>query len=241
MNWNVWRAPTDNDRKLKLQWMAAGYDRAVTRAYSTLCEKNNDRVVIRTKASIAPQCLQRFMDLDITWTVFASGAITVSVHGDRNTEFPEMPRFGLRMFLPEDMEQITYCGLGPMENYCDKRHAAYHGVFNTTVTGMHEDYIRPQENGAHGDCDYVSLESDGLRIFAVSSCQFSFNASHYTQEELTRKSHNYELDESGCTILCLDYRHNGIGSNSCGPELLEKYRLDEETIDFSMTIIPESK
>ena len=75
----------------------------------------------------------------------------------------------------------------------------------------------------------------------VSTEGFSFNASHYTQEELTNKAHNFELEESGSTVLCLDYKHNGIGSNSCGPELMEKYRLSDETIDFSIRLIPESK
>ena len=123
----------------------------------------------------------------------------------------------------------------------DKRHAAYHGLFHTTVSDLHEDYIRPQENGAHGDCDYAVLESDKLRLTVVSTEGFSFNASHYTQEELTEKGHSFELEECDSTVLCLDYRHNGIGSESCGPRLIEKYRLDDETIDFSIRLIPEAK
>lgn len=145
------------------------------------------------------------------------------------------------MFLPNELEQICYYGLGPVENYPDKRHASYHGKFSDTVSGLHEDYIRPQENGAHSHCDYVILESDHLRLNIVSPERFSFNASHFSQEELTRKNHNYELVESGSTILCLDYRHNGIGSNSCGPELFAPYRLDEETISFVIGIYPEHK
>ena len=139
------------------------------------------------------------------------------------------------------LEDVTYYGLGPMENYVDKRHAAYHGLFHNTVSGLHEDYIRPQENGAHGDCDYAILESDSLRMTVVGTDGFSFNASHYTQEELTEKGHNYELEECGSTVLCLDYRHNGIGSASCGPDLKEKYKLDDEDMDFSIRMIPESK
>ena len=139
------------------------------------------------------------------------------------------------------MEQVTYFGLGPKENYIDKRHAASHGVYHDTVDGLHEDYIRPQENGAHGSSDYVILESDDLRLIAVGPEPFSFNASHYMQEELTRKAHNYELEKCGSTVLCLDCRQNGIGSASCGPVLQEKYKLIDETIDFDIRIIPELK
>ncbi len=103
---------------------------------------------------------------------------------------------------------------------------------------MHEDYIRPQENGSHTDCDYVAVEDGEYGLAAAAEKTFSFNASAYTQEELGEKKHHYELEPSGSTVLCLDYRINGIGSNSCGPELLEKYRFCEETFTFEITLIP---
>lgn len=241
MDLNIWRAPTDNDRKLKLHWMAAHYDKAVTRAYKTHFVAADSEVRIHSDVSIAGLSVQKFMDIEIDWTVSVAGAVTANILVKRNMEFPQLPRFGLRVFLPDELENVSYYGLGPVENYPDKRRAAYHGIFENTVAGLHEDYIRPQENGAHGECDYVTLESDTLRITAVGPEGFSFNASHYTQEELTQKAHNYELEECGSTVLCLDYRHNGIGSNSCGPELMKQYRLDDETIDFTIRIIPELK
>ncbi len=123
---------------------------------------------------------------------------------------------------------MEYCGIGPAESYVDKKQAGWHGVFDQTVRAMHEDYVRPQENGSHHDCDYVTVYG-GQEAFTVAGKEtFAFNASVYTQEELTQKEHNYELEESPYTVLCLDYRQSGIGSNSCGPELLEKYRLEEE-------------
>ena len=78
-------------------------------------------------------------------------------------------------------------------------------------------------------------------MMAVSEKAFSFNASVYTQEELTEKKHNYELCPSGNTVLCLDYKQNGIGSNSCGPDLKEKYRFTEKEFRFEMTLIPSGK
>ncbi len=241
MDLNVWRAPTDNDRKVKYRWMAAHYDKSVTRAYRTHYVEADSEVRIHTDLSISALAVQRFLNIEIDWTVSIDGAITASLIAKRNQEFPRLPRFGFRLFLPKELEQVQYFALGPMENYTDKRHAAYHGLFENTVTGLHEDYIRPQENGSHGDCDFITLESDALRITAVNPIPFSFNVSHYSQEELTEKAHNYELEESGSTILCVDYAQNGIGSESCGPELLEKYRLADEIINLSVRIIPEMK
>ncbi len=101
---------------------------------------------------------------------------------------------------------------------------------------MHEDYIYPQENGSHYDCDYVIVSNERISLTAVSEKTFSFHTSVYTQEELTEKLHNYELEESPYTILCLDYRQSGVGSNSCGPQLLEKYQLKEENFSFGMRL-----
>ena len=241
MDLNIWRAPTDNDRKLKLHWMDAHYDKAITRAYRTHHVAADSEVRIHSVLSLSALSVQKFMDIEIDWTVSVSGAVTAKILARRNMVFPMLPRFGLRIFLPNELENVSYYGLGPMENYVDKRNAAWHGLFENTVTGLHEDYIRPQENGAHGDCDYVVLESADLRLSAVAREGMSFNASHFTDEEQTEKGHNFELEECGSTVLCLDYKQNGIGSNSCGPEVIEKYRFNEENIDFTIRIIPECK
>lgn len=136
------------------------------------------------------------------------------------------------------MDEITYFGMGPQESYRDKHQASCHGLFRSKVAQMHEDYIRPQENGSHYDCDYVELTNGQYGIAAVSKNPFSFNSSVYTQEELERVSHNYELKESDSTVFCMDYAMNGIGSNSCGPDVMDKYRFDEEAFQFQFALIP---
>ena len=239
MEFNIWRAPTDNDRKLKLDWLAARYDHCMTNAYRTEYQVTDSGVTLRAKVSIAPISLQKFLDLDVCWTVSNSGAVTLALHAERNTVFPELPRFGLRLFLPKEMARVSYFGMGPMESYCDKHHAASHDYFSSTIWQQHEDYIRPQENGSHYDCDYVQLDGAGIKLTAVGAKPFCFNASHYTQEELTEKAHNYELHPCDSTVLCLDYAQNGIGSASCGPRLAEQYRLDDASFDFSIRLIPE--
>ena len=237
MEYNIWRAPTDNDRNIKRRWYEACYDRALSRAYETTCSMEDGAAVIRTKLSISAVYIQRMINVDAMWTVRPDGRIDIHLHGMRDEEFPMLPRFGLRMFLPKEMRWITYYGLGPMESYIDKRRAGRHSRFMGAVETMHEDYIRPQENGSHYDCDYVQAAGDGVEMTFAGEKTFSFNASVYTQEELAAKAHNYELEPCGSTVLCIDYRQNGIGSNSCGPALLEQYRLDEAEIDFAVSMI----
>ncbi len=239
MELNIWRAPTDNDRNIKNTWMRAQYDRTVTRAYETTAKEENGCVEIETSYSISSPALQRILAGVIKWTIYSDGTTDVHVEAKKDPVFPVLPRFGLRLFLPESFAELTYCGLGPVESYVDKHQASYHGVFHSTPAEQQEDYIRPQENGSHYDCDYASLASDRAVLTAVGEKTFSFQASIYTQEELTAKAHNYELRPCGSTVFCIDYRQAGIGSASCGPMLLEKYQLKETEISFDVRLKPE--
>ena len=107
------------------------------------------------------------------------------------------------------------------------------------MDAMHEDYIKPQENSSHWGCRYVTLTDGAFALTAAAEQPFSFNVSPYTQEELTAKAHNWELEPCGETVLCLDYKMSGVGSNSCGPQLLPQYRLEEESFDFGFTLTVE--
>lgn len=114
----------------------------------------------------------------------------------------------------------------------DKHHGCYVDRFETTVADLHEDYVKPQENGSH----FGTCEVQTGAVHAAGSRPFSFQASFYTTRELAAKAHNYELEKSGHVILHLDYKMSGVGSNSCGPELLEKYRLNEADIHWEMLL-----
>ena len=204
MEYNIWRAPTDNDRYIKNDWKEAGYDRAISRAYETSCEVKDGRVEIKTVLSVAAAVVQRIMTVKALWTIGKDGAVDGKLDVKKAGEFPELPRFGLRLFLPKAMDTVTYYGLGPVENYMDKRRASYHGLFTAGVKELHEDYLRPQENGSRSDCDFVTVKGGRTFLSAASGKTFSFQTSVYTQEELTEKAHNYELRPSGFTVLCLD-------------------------------------
>ena len=238
MELNIWRAPTDNDMYLKEEWKRAGYHRAGTRAYWTRGYRGEHLLKIHGAMSVSAPSLQRILDVESVWELTGNGAVRVSLFVNRNPGFPMLPRFGLRMFLNNTLQSVTYYGMGPYENYRDKHQASYHGLFQSNLLDLHEDYIRPQENGSRADCSFVTVEGGGYGISAVSESGFSFQASAYTQEELEQKAHNFELEPSGSTVLCLDYALNGIGSNSCGPKLLKQYRLDEESFAFRMKLIP---
>ena len=238
MELNIWRAPTDNDMYIKSEWKKAHYDKAYTRAYTTEVVQGKHGVKITSHASVVAETVQKILDVTITWKIEAAGKIDADIAVTKDDEFPDLPRFGVRMFLDKKLSAVRYFGMGPQESYCDKHQAASHGLYRAEVGDLHEDYIRPQENGSHYDCEYVELNNSRYGIVASAEKAFSFNASYYTQEELEKKTHNYELIESDSVVFCVDYALNGIGSNSCGPVVLEQYRFDDVLFRFQFTLIP---
>ena len=238
MKLNIWRAPTDNDMYIKSEWKKAHYDKAYTRAYTTEVVQGKHGVKITSHASVVAETVQKILDVTITWKIEAAGKIDADIAVTKDNEFPDLPRFGVRMFLDKKLSAARYFGMGPQESYCDKHQAASHGLYQANVDDLHEDYIRPQENGSHYDCEYVELNNSRYGIVVSAENAFSFNASYYTQEELEKKTHNYELTESDSVVFCVDYALNGIGSNSCGPVVLDQYRFDDVLFRFQFTLVP---
>mgnify|MGYP001122272901 FL=1 len=238
MELNIWRAPTDNDMYIRAKWENAHFHEAYTRAYKVETIQNQYGVIVMSHVGVVAPTVQKILDVELVWKVESSGRITASMEVSKDAEFPELPRFGVRVFFNKNLSEASYYGMGPQESYRDKHRAASHGLYRSAVKDLHEDYIMPQENGSHFDCDYVELYNGRYGITAVSETPFSFQASNYTQEMLAQAKHNYELEESDSTVLCIDYALNGIGSNSCGPEVLAAYRFDEKEFQFGFTLVP---
>lgn len=233
--YNLWRAPTDNDRNVKEKWKEAGFDRALVRVYGARVTTVGGNAVVDCVLSLAPIFIQKILTLHARYTVRADGTVDAELLARKDHNMPYLPRFGIRLFLPAAYENVTYFGYGPDESYADKRRACRLGLFRNTVDGLFTDYIRPQENGSHCGCSYVKVSGGEGCVSAVGK-DFCFNASRYTQEELEHKAHNFELLPCGSTVLCLDAVQSGIGSNSCGPVLDPNYRASEEALAFRFTL-----
>ncbi len=237
MEFNVFRAPTDNDKNIVLEWKRAGYDRMTARVYNCNIKKDAGKVAITCSMSMGAVYLQNFLRFNVIWTVTAAGEIGFRFEGDFDESFPYLPRLGLKLKLPKNYQEVTYYGYGPKESYCDKHQAGYIDRFTAKVEELHEDYLKPQENGSHYYCNYVKI-ADGSHTLSIYGSQpLSFSASNYTIEELAGKKHNFELEEAEFVTLCIDYKQSGVGSNSCGPELAQRYRLNEKTINWEMAFI----
>jgi len=233
----IWRAPTDNDRRIQNEWRAAGYDRTLCRVRSmTACEENGE-VTVESDLVINAAVIENILHAKVKWTVCDDGNIIVEVDAERNCLMPYLPRFGICFSLKKGFENVEYTAMGPYDNYQDKHHSSWFGHFTDTVSEMYEDYAFPQENGAHSLCESLKItDRVNTVVFKPLDKPFSFNVSHYTAEQLDDAKHNFELSPSDETVLYIDYKHSGIGSNSCGPVLSEKYQLKEESFSYCFTL-----
>ena len=235
----IWRAPTDNDRKIKRQWFEAGYDKVKVKCYGTSAETVSGKVVVKADVSLGAPYRKPVMKMTLTYTFSEGEAVKIGCEADVREDAVWLARFGFRFTLPEGFEDVKYFGYGPFESYEDKRLASRLSTFTTTATKNFEPYVRPQENSAHYGCKWASVTSiagHGLTFMADS---FSLSASHFSPETLTAAKHDYELVPERETTVIIDYRNAGIGSNSCGPELLPEYRISEKKISFSFSFSPE--
>lgn len=230
-----WRAPTDNDRKVKNNWghynvwQGENYNVHFSKVYNCDCVDN----VITVKGAISGVGRMPWIKYTMTVCVDTDGKINVSLDGDIRENAHWLPRLGFETTLPKSNAAFKYFGNGPYESYCDMCHAGYVGMFLSAADYEYVNYIRPQEHGNHTDAKMLCI---GKMQF--ESDYFDFNVSSYSTEALTQAEHINELVKSGRTHLRIDYKVSGIGSNSCGPVLEERYRVDEKKINFNFTIKP---
>lgn len=237
----VWRAPTDNDRNIRHHWQNAAFNRASEKCYSFGVESLSEGcVVLKASLSLGGFTNAPILHTDVTYTIKASGELTASFDVKVNPNVPFLPRFGLELVLPEFNEKLAFFGRGPMESYRDKRLASYVSLFETDVCDNYEPYVRPQENGSHDDTLWATVSTfagQGLLFWAPGQT-FSINASHYSTAQLTHCMHAYDLVAAKETYVNLDYKQSGIGSNSCGPGLDERWQLNEKEFSCTFALKP---
>jgi beta-galactosidase len=227
----VWRAPIDNDgikawdvpesRPLG-RWRAQGLETMVLEPAAARVARRRDgsvEVVLEERSSVGITHRQAFR-------VRPDGSVRV-VHRFRVPEaLADLPRLGVRWVLAPGLDRLAWWGRGPHESYPDRKAGARLAVHENRVADEYVPYIVPQEHGLHCDVRWLRLldgEGAGLAIHGAPALLFS--ASHYTAEDLTAAGHTHELTPRREVVLSLDAAHRGLGTGSCGPDTLPRYRI----------------
>ncbi len=241
---NFWRAPTDNDFGNGMEKRGAVWKQA-----SANLKLESFSVEESGPSAIKLMVLFEIPDVQsshqTTYTVLGSGDVivenTISV-GQK--ELPELPRFGMRMRLPDGFERIEWYGRGPHENYCDRLTSAFIGHYKSTVREMYVPYISPQENGTRTDVRWVALFNDkGLGIAFFGMDLLSMSALRFTIEDLTQKRrgtmHTIDLKEHDFVELNVDLKQMGVGGDdSWGARPHLQYTLPPQDYAYSFRLRP---
>ena len=243
---NLWRCPTDNDEirgwsgqedKPAGRWRAAGFD------CLALAEQSLE--ITDEPANSEPRpCLvfcRRYFGSDPDKPIVHNMKISLDGQGelvfdnyfDFDPGLPDLPRVGLVFTTIPGFENIEYFGKGPWENYIDRAEAPI-GTYRSTVDEHFVPYILPQAHGNRSDVRRLALDNGTEEICFRGN--FEFSASHYSDAELLRCGHTNELEAIPGTIVTLDLRQRGLGTASCGPDTLEKYRIKPGRYEFRFVL-----
>ncbi len=235
----VMRASIDNERNVDKYWYistgdwhAEGFDRIFDKCYSCKCEGN----VITAVGSLSAIARVPFLKYEVSYEFFADGRINVTLNADVRNDCVWLPRLGFEFRTAYDNDSFSYFGRGETENYSDIKNHAKIGFFESDADREFVNYSHPQEHGNHMDTKLLQMNG-GLKF--TSDDRFDFNVSHCSAHALQKAKHIDEIVRDDSTIIRIDYKNSGIGSNSCGPGLPEKYRLCEKEIrNFTFTVEP---
>jgi beta-galactosidase len=236
---NFWRALNDNESRGgidrdALLWKDVAANRRLESIVAESLGPQQARVTVRQRL---PLWNSLYVNV---FTLRGDGALEVSATLESDQDLPELVRFGMQLGIPRSMNRVAWFGRGPHESYWDRKTGAAVGLFRNTVSGLHYNYGRPQENGNRSDVRWVSFTDErGNGLLASGEPLIDFSAWHYTQEQLERAKHNYELGPRDLITVNLDWRQRGVGGvNSWGEHTLPQYTLRGKHFEYKFRLQP---
>jgi beta-galactosidase len=232
---SVWRAPTDNDG-IKLwsgqgskplgRWQALGLDKVESRLVAATFKNAKGTGPVWTwkfEATGRGNWKDFLWSYSLSLPAVDSFRLQAEILAGKGME--DLPRVGLLFELAPGWENLSWLGLGPLENYPDRKSCVWRAEHSGTVTGQYVPYIMPQEHGLKCETDWMTLARESARLRLSSPRPFAFNASHFHPQDLTAAKHTVDLAPRKETVLCIDAAHRGLGTASCGPDTFEAYRI----------------
>jgi beta-galactosidase len=172
-------------------------------------------VLVRSEQRFAPEPSGAGLTVQTVHTIHGSGHVSVEAVVVPDTSLPTLPRIGMRCGVRTGLKHLRWYGRGPHESYPDRKHGALFGIHQSTVEEQFFPFVDPCECGGHTDTRWMELfDEEGTALRVQGQPEFHFSALPYTQEELIRAGHVYELERAGDTILCIDGFHMGLGGDT---------------------------
>ena len=241
----VFRLPTDNERGRTGSYDQMGIrSLKLTAGQPEVTEADDHQSVgISVQNTYTATEDNRFF-VQQDFRIYADGTIVVNATIDPAAKGTELPRMGLRTELPKDFEQMSWLGRGPQDSYRDRLEAAHVGIHHSRVSDQWTNYVLPQEQGNKEDVRWMALtDAEGRGLLVVAPDNIAASAAHWRPEDNytksdNRKKHPYEMKFVEQTVLNLDAYNRALGNGSCGPDVIDKYRIRSSKSFLSFLFIP---
>ncbi|WPU96327.1 glycoside hydrolase family 2 TIM barrel-domain containing protein [Mucilaginibacter sabulilitoris] len=233
---HLWRAPHRNDD----MWADKGWEKTGIKALTwvadgiTVAQPTPGKVVI--SANLTGTGKQGFtVHHKVTYTILGNGVIKA----DNDVSFSDanvvLARLGVRLFLKKELDQFSYFGRGPMENYADRKRGFDVSVYSSTVNQQVTPYEKPMENGNHEDIRWAKLSGKNGTSLTVKHVGglLQVSAQPHSDEEMEPVEYKIDLPKSKATVLTVSAHTLGVGSNSCGPKPQPQYTVYSKPDSFS--------
>ena len=243
---NAFRLPTDNDGSKKGTWDSMGLPKlsSTGKGTGTTVTKGDDDKTVTVEMSSTYGSGNNTFNVNLTFIVCADGTLMVSSLIRPSNTGAIIPKLGFRLEMPKEMEQLAWFGRGPWDSYVDRKEACLPAIYQSTVSNQYEEYILPQEHGTKQEVRWMSLTNpEGQGLLFVAPDQMAASAVHFRPEDNytdsgNRSKHTYQFKSCATAVVNLDAVTRGLGNNSCGPDVLDKYELRAKNTAFSFFIIP---
>ncbi len=220
-----WKPENDNQHAAHFaERVAAWQDAAQNRTMKSLRTEAGETCV----KVIAEMQLPVGADLTLTYSINDDGKIMVEMdYNPTANNIPLIPKFGMRMRVPADFNDITYYGRGPWENYPDRKRSAFLGVYKMPLSELETEYIHPQDNGNRGDVRVFKIANKQTTL-NIQGCQpLCIRAWDYGEEDLEGVRHPDEINRGRFVNLNIDGDIHGVGgADTWGKRTLPQYTID---------------
>ena len=229
----LWRAPTDNDAigHIASKWETWGL-RNIRRDSSTVSRKGGITKIThswKTSAGITIKHIQTVESVE--------SGLRVTDEVTLPKQLDDVARVGINFELNGDLNQLTYFGTGPSETMPDRAIGKVHR-WNSTVAQQYVPYVKPQENGGHVGVRWFTLTNQTNRgLYFQLDKPRMVTITPMRSTDLADATHNVFVQPSGNTVVTIDAIHRGVGTASCGPDTLAKYRIKPGTYKLSWTVL----
>ncbi|MGX7133444.1 glycoside hydrolase family 2 TIM barrel-domain containing protein [Enterococcus songbeiensis] len=235
---NLWRAMTNNDFKSEIEWKKYGVHQLEHQTRKVeINELNEEKLEFSIHQFYGSPGIAWGINVVFTFKITNDGKITMKIKGIPLENGPEtLPRIGIEIQLTNIFKRTQWIGRGPHESYPDTQVFNKLGYFDKQIDELSFDYIYPQENGNRSEVQILNILGDSkVNLEITGKEKFNFSARYYSQENLDEAQHQYELEKGEGIYLYLDKKQHGIGSASCGPDVLEKYKNYTKPFEFELS------